>query len=387
MRILHVISSVDPAGGGPIECIRQLSAQLAILGHDAEIASLDGPDADFLLGCPLQVHALGPGLSPYQYSSRLVPWLRQAAPQYDVVLIHGLWQYHSFAVWRALRSYQGRYFVFPHGMLDPWFKRRYPLKHLKKWMFWPWSDYRVLRDAQAVIFTCEQERALARKSFWLYQATERIAPLGTRKNALSEHDLREMFLDAHPQIRDRRTILFLGRVHPKKGCDLLIKAFAALADSDEKLLLAFAGPVQSAWKSDLERLARRFGLAERIAWLGMLQGDMKWGALYACDVFMLPSHQENFGIAVIEALACRRAVLVSDKVNIWKEIADDGAGFVDDDTVQGTTRMLERWLRLSAAEKSVLRERAFACFERRFKSEVAASRLAEILTSAPHPVD
>ena len=89
---------------------------------------------------------------------RLLSWLRENATRYDAVIVNGIWQYHSYATWLALHRSETPYFVFTHGMLDPWFKRRHPLKHLKKWLYWPWADYRVLRDAQAVIFTCEEER-------------------------------------------------------------------------------------------------------------------------------------------------------------------------------------------------------------------------------------
>lgn len=380
MRILHVISSVDPAGGGPIECIRQMSAQWALLGHHSEIASLDDPAAGFVRSCPLTVHALGPGISAYQYAPRFTDWMREAAPDFNVVLVHGLWQYHSFAVWRALRDRPVGYFVFPHGMLDPWFRRRYPLKHIKKWAFWPWSDYRVLRDAKCVLFTCDEERVLAQRSFWLYRARERIAPLGTSDGPSNGSALRDMFLNAYPHLRNRRIVLFLGRVHPKKGCDSLIRAFASAADSDPSLSLVFVGPVHPAWRKKLELLARQLSVFDRITWTGMLQGEMKWAALHASEIFILPSHQENFGIAVVEALASGTPVLLSNKVNIWREIVADGAGFVDDDTDQGTTHLLERWLALAPEERSAMCERALASFHRRFRSEVAASHLIDILS-------
>src|SRR5258708_12756609 len=86
----------------------------------------------------------------------------------------GLWQPHILAVWQRFQKTAIPYFVFPHGMLDPWFKRTYPLKHLKKWLYWPWAEYRVLRDARAVCFTCEEERRLARQSFRLYQCSEQL---------------------------------------------------------------------------------------------------------------------------------------------------------------------------------------------------------------------
>jgi hypothetical protein len=107
------------------------------------------------------------------------PLITSLARQQDAVIIHGIWQYHAFAAWRALHGKGSPYFVYPHGMLDPWFKRTYPLKHIRKSAYWPWSYCRVLREAKAVVFTTEQERRLARQSFWLYRAQEHVVGYGT----------------------------------------------------------------------------------------------------------------------------------------------------------------------------------------------------------------
>jgi len=179
MKILHVIRTVNPAWGGPVEGIRQLGSALAVRGHGVEVACLDAPDAPWLKDFPLPVYAVGPALGTYGYGRRWASWLRQNLRNYDVVIANGIWQYHSFGTWRVLRDTQIPYLVFTHGMLDPWFKRQYPLKHLKKWMYWPWAEYRVLRDAQAVLFTCEEERLLARQSFWLYRCNEVVVGYGT----------------------------------------------------------------------------------------------------------------------------------------------------------------------------------------------------------------
>jgi glycosyltransferase involved in cell wall biosynthesis len=111
----------------------------------------------------------------------------------------------------------------------------------------------------------------------------------------------------------------------------------------------------------------------------MLQGDLKWGAFYSSDAFVLPSHQENFGVAVAEALGCGLPVLISDKVNIWREVQEDGAGIVEPDTAEGTQRGLRRWLGLDRAARAAMRERALSCFGRRFTAHAMASSLLEVL--------
>ena len=140
MKLLQVIHSLNPAGGGPIEHIKQLSQVLVELGHTAEVACLDSPDAPWLSQLPIRVFALGSGFLKYGYSKHFIPWMKEHAKGYDVVIVRGMWQYSSFGVWQALRNASIPYFVFPHGMLDPWFKRKYPFKHLKKWCYWPWAS-------------------------------------------------------------------------------------------------------------------------------------------------------------------------------------------------------------------------------------------------------
>lgn len=379
MKILHILPSVNPVGGGPLEGVRQQGKQLRHLGHEPEVLSLDAPGQDFIDRYGLTVHAIGPSRGHFGYNPRLKPWLLTSAHRYDAVMVHGLWQYHAFGAWRALKELRMPYFVFTHGMLDPWFKKTYPLKHLKKCLYWPWADYRVLRDASAVLFTSEDERLLARQSFGLYKANEEVVAYGARKPPDDGDRVREVFWDAHPQLRGQRNLLFLSRIQEKKGCDLLIAAFAAQAHRDPTLQLVMAGPDQTGWVAPLQAQAQSLGVASRVHWTGMLQGDMKWGAFFASEVFVLPSHQENFGIAVAEALGAGLPVLISNKVNIWREIEADRSGLVADDTLQGTTGMLTAWLDMTASERAAMARRAKHTFDLRFTVEAMAQSLLDVI--------
>lgn len=384
MRILHVISSVNPAGGGVIEGLKQLAVPLQKLGHVVEVMSLDDPNAPWLKDFPLTHYPLGPSvfrskMLHYSYSPRLKPWLRAHARHYDAVIINGIWQHHSFGTWQVLRKMNIPYFVFTHGMLDPWFKRAYPFKHAMKWLYWFWADYRVLRDAKLVLFTCEEERIQARRSFSLYRCREKVVGHGTSMPEGNPIQQKEFFLGMFPQLRDKRLVLFISRIHPKKGCDLLIEAFAEVMSRDVSLQLVMVGPDETGWKKDLMKQSETLGIADRITWTGMLTGDAKWGAYRSADVFILPSHQENFGIVVAEAMMCGVPVLISDKVNIWREIEADKAGLVADDTVEGTQALLEKWLTMTDPEKSVMKKNALDCFNRHFETSIAAKNLVEAL--------
>ena len=218
-----------------------------------------------------------------------------------------------------------------------------------------------------------------RKSFWLYRANEVVSSYGTSDPPANRAIAADQFIRDHPQLQDKRVVLFLSRIHEKKGCDLLLDAFAGAILRDPRLHLVMAGPDQTGWAASLKARADRLGIGDAVTWPGMLQGDQKWGAFAASEVFCLPSHQENFGIVVAEALACGKPVLISNKVNIWREIQADGAGFVDDDTVDGTVRNLQRWLSLNREDYDRMTARAQECFASRFHVRKAAESLVEII--------
>ncbi len=379
MKVLQVISSINTTGGGPIECVHNFNRQFLLRGHSVEIVSLDPPDHDFTAASEYRFHATGPSLLSYQFNFNLIPWLTQNASRFDAVIVNGIWQFHAFATWLALRKSGIPYYVFTHGMLDPWFKRQYPLKHLKKWAYWPWADYRVLRDARAVLFTTEQERLLARQSFWLYHCNEVVVNLGTASPAGDAAAQRLCFLEQFPHLRGKRLLLFLSRIHVKKGLDLLIDAFARVCNLDPALHLVIAGPDQVGWQVELEARADQLGITQRMTWTGMLQGDLKWGSIYAAEAFCLPSHQENFGIAVAEALACGTPVLISDQVNICEEVRQAGAGLVSSDTLEGTVEVLQNWLTLDPQTQQGMAKAAVELFADWFEISNAAESLLAVI--------
>lgn len=382
MRILHVIPSLNPDRGGTVEGLNQMANALIELGHEIEIATLDDPDDTWVHSSEKKVHALGPSKFNYRYSWKYIPWLKENASQFDAVVIEGIWQFHSLGAWLALRGGRVPYFVFTHGMLSPWFKRVYPIKHFKKWLYWPWADYRVLRDAKAVFFTCEEERLLARKSFWLYRCHEVVVGYGTVGPNGDRDWYRKVFLSRYPNIIGKRLILFMGRLHPVKGCDILLESFAMVADRDATLHLVMAGPDSIGCREALEALSVRLGIEDRVTWAGTLNDELKWGAIMSAEVLVLPSHQENFGMVVPEALACGKPVLISDRVNIWREVEASKSAIVARDTISGVVEMLTRWLDLDGKEYLSMCRSARMCFENHYEIKKVANRLSDAIAKA-----
>jgi glycosyltransferase involved in cell wall biosynthesis len=363
-------------------------------GCDREIVSLDAPTDPWVKACPLPVHALGishpsylkirkklPWLR-YGYTPHFVPWLKANARRYDAVIVNGLWNYSSLGAWRALRKSGARYFVYPHGMLDPYFNTVQPVKRYAKQLLWWFSEGPLIANATSVMFVTEEERQLARNSFWPYRAKDRVVPYGIVDLAGDPKAQKAAFRAAFPQFAARNFILFLSRIHPKKGCDLLVEAFAKVAAKDPEMDLVMAGPDSVGWVKKLQDLAAARGIADRIHWTGMLTGDLKWGAFHASSAFVLPSHQENFGIVVAEAMACGKPVLTTLKVNTWREVQDCGGGFIVNDDLDGVTQMLEQFLGLSAEERQSIGARARVGFREKFDLGSLAPQLIEALRTS-----
>ncbi|HEX9997311.1 MAG TPA: glycosyltransferase [Abditibacterium sp.] len=382
MNILNIIPTINAKSGGTAECVRQLFPFMNSQGHRWEVLTFDSPDEDFVKENPFPVHAIGHGHTGFQFHAGLVPWLKAHRSEYDTAIIHGIWTYHSYGAWRALHTHLP-YFVYPHGMLDPYFKKAFPLKHLKKHLFWHWGDYRVLRDSTAVCFTCEEEKILARQSFAHYSCREEVVGLGTASPLIDKERQQGAFFDAFPHLKGTPYLLFMSRIHPKKGLDLLLQAAGELKRLRkwQQFHLVIAGPDGVGWRSKLEYLAQQEDLSSHITWTGMLDGDLKWGALQGAEAFILPSHQENFGIVVAEALSCGIPVLISHRVNIWREIDEAGAGFIAPDTKQGTIDLIERWIETPETKRETMRRNASCCFAENFEIEKAASNLLKVITS------
>ena len=168
MRLLHIIASMDPASGGPCQGIRNSNPEMIRLGVYREVVCLDDPSAPFIGMDSFPVHALGPGIGPWQYSSKLKPWLIDNLHRFEAIVINGLWLYSSFAGWSALRTLkklaQRGYntnipsmFIMPHGMLDPYFQRApdRKLKALRNWFYWKLVENRVVNDADALLIVTE----------------------------------------------------------------------------------------------------------------------------------------------------------------------------------------------------------------------------------------
>lgn len=269
-------------------------------------------------------------------------------------------------------------YVMPHGMLDPYFQRAKSrkFKAIRNWVFWKFIENKVINGADGLLFTCEQELRLARKNFKPYNPRiELNIGYGIQLPPGAEDINKQLFYRKNPGIAGKHYWLFLSRIHPKKGIDILLKAYLKLKEVYQEIPdLVVAGP---GLDTSFGRSLQKKITGNSIHFSGMLQGEAKWGAFHGCEAFILPSHQENFGIAVVEALACARPVLISNQVNIWREVERGNAGFICEDTDSGVYTMLQNWISQPEERKATMAKNALSIFNKNYNIEKAALKMVE----------
>ncbi|WP_295719201.1 glycosyltransferase [Mucilaginibacter sp.] len=403
MKVLHVISSMDPKTGGVCEAVRIIAGGLQESGIDNEVVCLD--EVIFNSNGHYIQHALGPAKNAWYYSKKLLPWLIENIARFDVVIVHGLWLYHSYAVTKAFGRLKKtvpavklpRLLTMPHGMLDPYFQRAKgrKIKALRNVIYWGLIEKNTINKADEILFTCETELHLAREPFWPYKPKmETVVGLGVEAPPAYNTAMTLAYNSKFPNIKDSPYLLFLGRINEKKGVDLLINSYQKMVEHQIALTgegkpntipkLIIAGPgLNTIYGTQLQQLVLASALLNKLVHFpGMLTGAAKWGAFYGCEAFILPSHQENFGIAVVEALTCNKPVLISNQVNIWREIEETGGALVADNTHEGTYKLLHEWSKLSATDKKKMGYNARRCYEKHFAVSTVISRFQEVFKTS-----
>ncbi|KAA8732059.1 glycosyltransferase [Acinetobacter qingfengensis] len=378
--VLHIIASVSKETGGPVEGLTQSVRYRLTQGQYIEVVTLDDVDAAFLNDFPCQVHGIGPTSKKYGYTPKLAEWIVNNAHRFDVAVIHGLWNHASIGGWQGCTKAKLPYVLFTHGMMDPWFKKTYPLKHWLKQVFWLIQG-RVLRDASQVLFTSEEEKRLAEGVFWGYQYRAKVVAYAAADALATTPEDDAVFRELVPNLDHHPYLLYLSRIHEKKGCDLLLEGFAKAVQRTE-LQLVMAGPCHDDLIDKLKLQADQLGIADKVHWSGMLKGNIKAEAFRGAEAFVLTSHQENFGIAVAEALAYGKPVLISNQINIWREIESGGGGIVAEDTVEGATKVIAQWEKMSQVQRNQMSKSARQVYEKNFTIAAAACDLTAALEHA-----
>lgn len=350
MKILHVITSLSPKQGGTRSAVLAMAEAAAQQGAVVHIAATDDNGHEGHLPVSLSKPLEENGVTFWYFhrqtrfygvSISMASWLASNLPKYDLIHIHGLFIFSSLPAAYYARKYRIPYIVSPHGVLNQWGMRQ-RRSRLKRFMLRLLEKPIVTNHAAALHFTCEQEQIEAAQ-LGISQKSIMI-PLGIALEPYYELPSAEHFLAQYSQLKGQKVLLFLSRLDPKKGLDLLLPAFAEVLQMHPQTALVIAGDGHSEFVSYLQSLAHTLNIEQKIIWPGFLSGKDKLSALAAADIFVLPSYSENFGIVVVESLGAGIPLIISNRIGIYREIAKAQAGQIVsceiDDVVKAMSQLL-----------------------------------------------
>lgn len=341
LRILHVSGGLGPNLGGPSRAAREMCAAIAARGHLVTLLSTNlnhrgtwSPlRSPRLLDVPTNVRIREndydllyfPVRWPtrFSYAPSMVPALREAVAEADVVHIHSLYLFTSLVAAREARRLGIPYVVRPHGTLDPYLRNHHRWRKAALDLAFQRRD---LDLAAAIHYTSQEESDLARPLG--LRAPPMVVPHGFDVSELRDLPAPADYGRSHPALTDAELVVFHGRITPKKGLEILLGAFATVAINHPRAMLVIAGPDDEGHGDKVRALIRRLKLEDRVQMPGMLLGREKLALLAAAQVWVLPSHGENFGVAVVEAMACGLPVVISDRIAIHAQVTKAGAGLV-----------------------------------------------------------
>jgi glycosyltransferase involved in cell wall biosynthesis len=333
MKILHVIPYMHPRAGGPPVVVENLVRESDRLGHHSRIITTRaycGNDADDLVR---RLNELVPTI--FLRRAEILPAFSRIAHSKigvqvhdaDIVHLHTLWNPLNISVRRACHQLHRPYVLMPHGMLDPY---SLSIRRLKKSVYMRMFERRNIAAAKRMIYTTPEEERLASLSALRLPKGE-LVPLGANASCVQKEALRAEFLARFPHANGRRTLLFLGRLHPKKGLDRILNCLRSLQQSIPNVLLVVAGDGDAGYTQRLRELVSALALDNHVLFAGRLDGELKWASFAAAELFLLPSRQENFAITVAEAMQMGVPVIITENVNTWPYVKEAGAGLVLDE--------------------------------------------------------
>jgi len=388
LHILQIVPSISLVYGGPSQMIRGLAAALSrqseqtvakvtVITTDSN-GDVDEAPLDVPLGVPVGedgyevIYFRCAPFRRYKFSTDLLSWLWANAHQYDIAHIHALFSPVSTAAATVCRWRNLPYIMRPLGTLDPAdLQKKKQIKKLYATLF----ERPNLAGAAAIHFTSELESKVSER--FGVETPDMIVPLGVAlpelpERSVSQVAIREKFNipAAHP------IVLFMSRIDPKKGFDLLLPALERLHENNQPFhfLLCGANPQDRDYENSIREQIQSSEWAEWATLVGFVSGELKAQILSAADVFVLPSYYENFGIAVAEAMAAKIPVVVSDQVHIWPAIKEDEAGWVVQTDVESLADALLKAL-VDEGERGRRGENAQRCAQERYGWDAIAERL------------
>jgi glycosyltransferase involved in cell wall biosynthesis len=348
---IHVASHLDPRFGGVAKILPELCAAVSGKGEcNASLVGFCDPAERISMGGTGRVQV--ECVSPAGLAGRLAEGfgvtagpLSERLRKADGVHIHGLWERHSIAAVRAARAARKPYVLSAHGMLEPWALRN---KRWKK-IVYSWLVERSNVSGAACLHALTRAEA---ENYRNYGAKNPIAVIPNGVH-VPEDTTAAAFLARYPALEQKRCVLFLGRIHYKKGLNLLVQAWKQVAARDGDAHLVLAGPDFENTRASVERTVAELGLAGCVTFTGMLSGELKWSAIQASEIFVLPSYSEGFSVSVLEAMGMGKPVVVTRQCNV-PEVSLHGCGWVIEPDAGQLASSIGEYLRMPASRVRTL---------------------------------
>ncbi len=363
-KILRIITTLNPEYGGPINAIIHNSRALIKKGIKVDILTCDNKNTRYVKNKNITIHNMGPSLlGRYGFSFKLFFWLKKNRENYDTFLIHGLWQFISLAARLLLRN---NYYIFLHGQLDPFFKLNF-FKLLKKKFYWRLIEKNNLLNARSVLLTSKGEKNSLNNTFVKMEGIKKkVVNYGIIKPKYDNTKYSALFYKKFKELKNKNFYLFLGRYHEKKGCEIIIEAINKFKKNFEDMVL-MVGPLKNTnYEKKIFYLRKKYNLDKKIIISDALYGNYKWAAISKSKAMLLPSHGENFGVSIAESLCFSRPVLISNKVNIYKDIIKYDAGLVSKNSSNGFMKILEQFSKYDKKKLTKMRKNSFKCFDENY---------------------
>ena len=372
-KVLRIVTSLNPKLGGPPVGIINNSIALMRNGFEVDILTSDPINSNYFKNKNIKIINLGSGIGKYGLNFKLFFWLIKNKKKYDNFIIHGLWQFNTLIARILIKK---KYYVFPHGSLNPYYSTEF-FKKLKKQIYWLLIEKRNLLECKSLLLTSIEEKKNILKSYVnTSNINLQVMQYGILKPEIDLNNAKKIFTNKFSILKNKNFYIFIGRFHQVKGCDILLRSVKKVLDKKLQINILMVGP-NNKYKTKLIKLCKKLKISKNVFWSDFLSGNLKWGAIASSKAMLLPSHAENFGISIVEALSTGTPVITTNKVNIYKDIKKYKAGFISNDNINSFSKNLIKFLKYKNQKK--MKSNALNCFNKKFNLEFNQQKFISLL--------